>query len=100
MEYDSELKEPIISRKMMTNFCAETEKFSIFQERKMADLNQQRFILATDKIIEQLRNGAENVNTSKSATFRTVQRFDILSGRRGARKRVLFLKWRNTNWPG
>ena len=66
----------------------------------MADLNQQRFILATDKIIEQLRNGAKNVNTSKSTTFRTVQRFDILCGRRGARKRVLFLKWRSTNWPG
>lgn len=35
----------------------------------MADLNQQRFILATDEIIEQLRNGAKNVNTSKSTTF-------------------------------
>ena len=31
----------------------------------MAELNQQRFILATDEIIE-LRNGANDVNTSKS----------------------------------
>ena len=35
----------------------------------MAALNQERFTPATDNTIEELRNGAKNVNTSKSTSF-------------------------------
>ena len=35
----------------------------------MAELNQERLTLATDDTIEELRNGAKNVNTSKSTSF-------------------------------
>ena len=35
----------------------------------MAALNQERFTPATDDTIEELRNGAKNVNTSKSTSF-------------------------------
>jgi len=35
----------------------------------MAALNQERSTLATDYTIEQLRNGAKNINTSKSTSF-------------------------------
>jgi len=35
----------------------------------MAALNQERFTLATDDTIEELRNGAKNINTSKSTSF-------------------------------
>ena len=35
----------------------------------MAALNQERFTLATDNTIEELRNGAKNINTSKSMSF-------------------------------
>ena len=35
----------------------------------MAALNQERFTLATDNTIEELRNGAKNVSTSKSTSF-------------------------------
>ena len=34
----------------------------------MAALNQERFTLATDDIIEQLQNGAKNINISKSTS--------------------------------
>ena len=36
----------------------------------MAASNQERFTLATDDTIEELRNGAKNVNTSRSTSFR------------------------------
>ena len=35
----------------------------------MAALNQERFTLDTDDTIEELRNGAKNINTSKSTSF-------------------------------
>ena len=35
----------------------------------MAALNQERFTPATDDTMEELRNGAKNVNTSKSTSF-------------------------------
>ena len=35
----------------------------------MAASNQERFTLATDDTIEELRNGAKNINTSKSTSF-------------------------------
>ena len=35
----------------------------------MAALNQERFTPATDDTIEELRNGAKSVNTSKSMSF-------------------------------
>ena len=35
----------------------------------MAALNQERFTLATDDTIEELRNGTKNINTSKSMSF-------------------------------
>ena len=35
----------------------------------MAALNQERFTLVTDDTIEELRNGAKNINTSKSTSF-------------------------------
>ena len=35
----------------------------------MAALNQERFTLATDDTIEELRNGAKNINTNKSTSF-------------------------------
>ena len=35
----------------------------------MAALNQERFTLATDDTIEELRNGAKNISTSKSTSF-------------------------------
>ena len=35
----------------------------------MAALNQERFTLATEDTIEVLRNGAKNVNTSRSRLF-------------------------------
>ena len=35
----------------------------------MAALNQERFTLATDDTIEELRNGAKNINTSESTSF-------------------------------
>ena len=35
----------------------------------MAALNQERFTLATDDTIEELRNDAKNINTSKSTSF-------------------------------
>ena len=35
----------------------------------MAALNQERFTPATDDTIEELRNGAKNINTSKSTSF-------------------------------
>jgi len=38
-------------------------------EKKMAALNQERFMLATDDTIEELRNGAKNTNASKSTSF-------------------------------
>ena len=59
----------MISRKMMTKiFCGNFEKvFS--REKKMAALNQEMFTLATDDTIEELRNGAKNINTSKSTSF-------------------------------
>ena len=54
----------MISRNMMMKIISETlKKFS--RVRKMAALNQERFTLATDDTIEELRNDAKNVNTSK-----------------------------------
>ena len=35
----------------------------------MAALNQERFTLATDNTMEELQNGAKNINTSKSTSF-------------------------------
>ena len=35
----------------------------------MAALNQERFTLGTDDTIEELRNGAKNINTSKGTSF-------------------------------
>ena len=35
----------------------------------MAAVNQERFNLATDDTIEKLRNGAKNINTSKSTSL-------------------------------
>ena len=35
----------------------------------MAALNQERFTMATDDTIEELRNDAKNISTSKSTSF-------------------------------
>ena len=35
----------------------------------MAAINQERFTLATDDTIEEVRNGTKNINTSKSGSF-------------------------------
>ena len=35
----------------------------------MATLNQERFTLAIDDAIQELRNGAKSINTSKSTSF-------------------------------
>ena len=48
----------------------------------MAALNQERFTLATDDTIAELRNGAKNVNTSK------VRRFGQMCVKRGAKERA------------
>ena len=37
----------------------------------MAALNQERFTLATDDTIEELQNGAQNIDTSKSTSKRS-----------------------------
>ena len=35
----------------------------------MTTINQERFTLATDDTIEELRNAAKNINTSKNTSF-------------------------------
>ena len=59
----------MISLKMVTKImCGNFEK-SFLEGEKMAALNQERFTLATDDKIEELRNGAKNINTNKSTSF-------------------------------
>ena len=59
----------MISLKMVTKImCGNIEK-SFLEGEKMAALNQERFTLATDDKIEELRNGAKNINTNKSTSF-------------------------------
>ena len=51
------------------NFLRKQKKNVFAREKKMAALNLERFTPATDDTIEELRNGAKNVNTSKSTSF-------------------------------
>jgi len=51
---------------MMTKFCA---KKVFWSEKKMAALNQERFILANDDTMEELRNGGKNNNTIERTSF-------------------------------
>ena len=45
------------------------ETLKNFPRKKNGRIKSTKIYLATDEIIEQLRNGAKNVNTSKSTTF-------------------------------
>ena len=54
---------------MKKSLCGNFEKKFFRMRKRMAALNQERFTLATDGTIEELRNGAKNINTSKSTSF-------------------------------
>ena len=56
----------------------------------MAALNKERFTLATDNTIKELRNGAKNIKTSKCTSFwlsveDVVQSKEYSFGNRGTR---------------
>ena len=59
----------MISRKTMAKILYVDSEKSFLEREKMAALNQERFTLATNDTIEELRNGAKNINTTKGTSF-------------------------------
>ena len=54
---------------MLAKFLKKNFEKSLPEGKQMAALNQGRFTPATDDTIEELRNGAKDINTSKFSAF-------------------------------